>query len=758
MTKNRLKSPFFVFIAILSIVASALAGCGRSRSTEWIHLSSKNGDIPAPGPSTQQTASLILDVDKDGLNDFVIGSRKTGPSVLWYRRGATGWARYVIEETTLPIEAGGAFHDIDGDGDLDIVFGADSRGNKVWWWENPYPNYDPTTFWTRRLIKNSGANKHHDQIFGDFDGDGEAELVFWNQRDKQLLIADIPSDPRETQPWSLSAIYSWSSGIEHEGLAKADIDEDGKIDIVGGGRWFKHNGGTSYTANVIDDNHPFTRAAAGQLKESGRPEVVFVVGDGEGRLKWYEWDGGKWIDHDLLGFDVDHGHSLAVADINGDGHLDIFCAEMRLGKRWGIWRNLDAKMWIFLGDGRGNFTKMVVATGYGNHESKVGDLDGDGDLDILGKPYQWEAPRLDIWLNNGIGLSLDRWQRHVVDPAKPWRAVFITAGDMDDDGKKDIITGGWWYKNPGSPEGTWTRHAIGWPLNNMAAVYDFEGDGHMDVLGTKGQGSSANANFVWARNDGSGVFTILSNVDIGHGDFLQGTAVERFQVGGPLEVALSWHTAGKGIQILTVPSNPSSDTWPWRKISDTSQDEALSAGDIDGDGDLDLLLGTKWLRNDGSYWNVFTLNSASGLPDRNRLADINGDGRLDAVVGYESNKLAWYEQGSSATSIWPEHLIATDIVRPMSVDVADMDHDGDIDIIVGEHNLSNTSSARLYVLENKDGKGNSWTKHLVSTGDEHHDGARVVDIDGDGDLDIISIGWSHGRVVIYENMAIVAGL
>ena len=82
MIENRLKSPFFVFIAILSIVASALAGCGRSRSTEWIHLSSKNGDIPAPGPSTQQTASLILDVDKDGLNDFVIGSRKTGPSVL----------------------------------------------------------------------------------------------------------------------------------------------------------------------------------------------------------------------------------------------------------------------------------------------------------------------------------------------------------------------------------------------------------------------------------------------------------------------------------------------------------------------------------------------------------------------------------------------------------------------------------------------------------------------------------------------------
>jgi hypothetical protein len=55
--------------------------------------------------------------------------------------------------------------------------------------------------------------------------------------------------------------------------------------------------------------------------------------------------------------------------------------------------------WLFLGDGNGNFTKTEIATGFGNHESKVADLDGDGDLDILGKPYNWDTPRLDIWLN-----------------------------------------------------------------------------------------------------------------------------------------------------------------------------------------------------------------------------------------------------------------------------------------------------------------------------------------------------------------------
>jgi len=750
--------------AILNIVTIVLAACVETLplsavtptnlTSGWTHLSSANGDLTAPSNSTQQTASLILDVDKDGVNDFVIGSRQAGPAMVWYRRNASGWTKYVIDNATLSIEAGGAFGDIDRDGDLDVVMGGDYQSNKVWWWENPYPNYDLDTPWMRREIKNSGSNKHHDQIFGDFDGDGQAELVFWNQGAKKLFIADIPSDPKNTQPWPYTEIYAWSAGSEHEGLAKADINGDGKMDIVGGGRWFEHNGGMSYTPYVIDNGQTFARAATGQLKAGGRAEVVFVAGDGVGRLKWYEWTGSAWVSHDLLGFDVDHGHSLEVADFEGDGNLDIFCAEMRLDRS-----NADAKMWLFLGDGTGNFTQTELATGYGNHESKVGDLDGDGDLDILGKPYNWDTPRVDIWLNN-INPLLDRWQRHVVDANKPWRAIFITSADVDGDAQQDIITGGWWYKNPGSPGGAWTRNTIGSPLNNMAAVYDFDGDGDMDVLGTQGKGSESNPNFVWARNDGSGAFTILDNIESGDGDFLQGVAVERFQDGGDLEVALSWHIAGKGVQRLAVPSNPSSGTWTRDQISPTSQDEALSAGDIDGDGDDDLLLGTKWLRNDGSSWNPFTLNGTSGDPDRNRLADINGDGRLDAVVGFEAisklGKLAWYEQGSSATSEWTEHVIAN-VVGPMSLDVADVDRDGDWDVVVGEHNLSDPSSAKLYVFEN-DGQGTTWTEHVVYMGDEHHDGAQVVDIDGDGDLDIISIGWSHDRVLLYMNRAIVGGV
>ena len=145
------------------------------------------------------------------------------------------------------------------------------------------------------------------------------------------------------------------------------------------------------------------------------------------------------------------------------------------------------------------------------------------------------------------------------------------------------------------------------------------------------------------------------------------------------------------------------------------------------------------------------------MPDRNRLADINGDGRLDAVIGFEAisapGEVAWYEQPSSAGESWIKHAIAT-VIGPMSLDVGDLDQDGDLDVVVGEHDLEDPARAKLYVLENIDGRGLKWVSHVIAIGDEHHDGAVLVDIDGDGDLDILSIGWSHNRVLLYENETI----
>ena len=376
----------------------------------WKHLSTATGDLPVPSRGTEQCSATVADFDGDGVNDFVITQRTAPDSAVLYRRDRTGWRRYVIEPAPLHIEAGSLAVDVDGDGHPDFIAAGDWKSNQIWWWQNPYPNFDPQTPWKRRLIKNSGMPKHHDQVAADFDGCGSKEIAFWNQDAHGLFVAKIPPDPRNAQEWPITQIYSYSAdsepvergtpasfrGVnEHEGLAVADVDGDGRPDIVGGGRWFRNLGGLRFEENLIDPNYSFSRAAAGHLlNKPGRPQVVLVVGDGSGPLNWYEWVKGTWTPHTIA--EIHYGHSLQLVDFDGDGNLDIFVAEQRLNGQ-----NPYAKICVFYGDGKGNFTPSVIATGFDLHEAKVADLTGNGRLDILGKPYNYQTPRLDIWLNEG---------------------------------------------------------------------------------------------------------------------------------------------------------------------------------------------------------------------------------------------------------------------------------------------------------------------------------------------------------------------
>lgn len=383
--------------------------------TKWEHLSTANNDMELPFQGKQQTSSLVVDIDNDGIPEIFITERTSAPSVVMYKNEGSKWIRYIIDNEPLKIEAGSTAWDITGNGYMDIVFGGDGSSNQMWWWENPYPNLDKAIPWKRRLIKDEGGNKHHDQVFGDFTGNGKGELVFWNQGVQSLMLAEIPDDVKNVSKWNYHPIYQYSSdsqmeqigheeypgwkGInEHEGLYKIDIDGDGIDDIVGGGYWFKHIGNNSFQTNIIDARYTFSRVVAGQFIVGGRPEVILVAGDGLAPIMLYEWKKGTWYGREILnGLKIENGHSLDVIDFNNDGHLDLFIAEMRLNGS-----NSESKMSILLGDGNGSFESYVIATGFGNHESRIIDLNGDGLYDIVGKPYNWEVPRLDIWINKGV--------------------------------------------------------------------------------------------------------------------------------------------------------------------------------------------------------------------------------------------------------------------------------------------------------------------------------------------------------------------
>ena len=252
---------------------------------------------------------------------------------------------------------------------------------------------------------------HSDMAFGDFDSDQQIELAFWNQGANSLFIAKKPENVTKEDNWPLTCIYTYSTdgqmmqrskGTEleqvgvnyHEGIAVCDINLDGVNDLVAGGMWFNYQNG-SYIAHEIDLSYSSARIAAGQLIEGGRPEVVMVSGEGEGPLMLYQY-----IDHVWVPSEIDkttkRAHTLQLIDFNKDGMLDIFSAEMK------VKTVKSPNIFIMLNKGQGNFDRLNITTNFGSHNTGIGDIDGNGELDIVGKPYAWDTPRIDLWLNHGL--------------------------------------------------------------------------------------------------------------------------------------------------------------------------------------------------------------------------------------------------------------------------------------------------------------------------------------------------------------------
>lgn len=291
------------------------------------------------------------------------------------------------------------------------------------------------------------------------------------------------------------------------GTVAADLDRDGDLDLTAADAtdnqlmWFANDGEGNFRQNLVYDNDPglFERHAVGDINGDGWLDIV-VVKNWLGELLWFEHSGkagdvNPWKRH-VLTTDLPRAYDVAIADIDGDGRVDLLGTSLL--------QPLVAWYEASRDDGTGEWIKHIVDDQSDSPcHGHPADIDGDGDIDIivaLGYAHP-ESPRgTDIvaWYEN-VGEPGDgsKWTKHKIgDLVWAFEAIAV---DLDGDGDMDAVgtsmgsPGGiHWFENTGDPRGQWKKHAImpTWVNANQVIAADINNDGRMDLIGTAERGSN----------------------------------------------------------------------------------------------------------------------------------------------------------------------------------------------------------------------------------------------------------------------------
>ena len=336
---------------------------------------------------------------------------------------------------------------------------------------------------------------------------------------------------------------------------------------------------------------------------------------------------------------------VVLGDLDGDGDLDVFVANaIQGGEQNAVWINT----------GQGTFTLSNQTLGYGQGVA-LGDVDGDGDLDAVVTSW-WGNAHTSVWINNGSGIFADNGQNLGT-------ALRPSLGDLDDDGDLDLYLARMGansvYLNDGTGAFSDTGQRLGSAITAAVGMADLDGDGDLDVLAG---GWEENAK-VWV-NDGAGTFSeheqnlsaaavhihdlALGDVD-GDGDLDAFMAVAS---GDPNQV---WLNDGSGV--FSDSGQPLS----------SSLAHGVSLGDIDGDGDLDAVTshgdpyrgssgGKLWLNNGSGHFEKSGLELGDLYCTASAFSDLDGDGDLDIFIthGDQSND----NGGGIPNKVWLNGMVA----------------------------------------------------------------------------------------------------
>ena len=350
----------------------------------------------------------------------------------------------------------------------------------------------------------------------------------------------------------------------------------------------------------------------------------------------------------IISSDARMARSVFAADINGDGHQDVIVSA-RVGDFHIAWfENLD---------GAGNFGEPhVIEDDFFDQIYIVvaADLDGDGDIDVLASARHTGEI---VWYENLDGEG-NFSAGKIIDIIPKTKSVI--AADVDWDGNLDIIGvsdnhGLFWFKNLDG-NGNFSEQKIidGQIFSRSVVAVDFDGDGDLDIL-ISGTG---NYRISWYENlDGQGNF--------GPKQIIDGTGMSAYMV---------------------------------------------AAGDINGDGAMDIVF------------------AASG-----------------------DDEVAWFENLDGLGNFGSKNVISNNVGNATAVYIADLDNDGDLDVLATSIEVY---GGEVVWFENLDGAGNFSEKKVISTEVMSPYSVIAADIDGDGDMDVVSASQNDNKVAWYRNQTL----
>lgn len=619
--------------------------------------------------------------------------------------------------------------DVDNDGDLDVLAALYLDNLLVW-----YENLDGNGNFDKQKIISTDHDFPRIIETADLDGDGDEDLIVGSNDLKLVWYENEDGKGSFGNQQSIAEVtYNVIS------LQAADIDGDGDkdllthtgIDVV----WYENEDGSGnfglekkVSTTILTQ---IKSVSAGDLDGDDDLDVI-VAANFSNKMGWYENLDGKGAFGPIKTLTQQNDPRLALpADIDQDGDLDIIAAA---NNKLSWYENLN---------GAGNFGQLHIVSDTANFIEFVNilDVDGDGDLDLAATT---PGNKTFSWFENEDGMGNFGAEHLIQDLVND--AKFMVGGDFDGDSDMDFLASCYfcedkivWYENEDG-EGTFgTLNPISVQAEGLTHVLltDINGDGNTDVLTT----SQNDDKVAWYENtDGAEDFSKQKIISTEVNGCSHAVSAD-FDGDGDLDIVAS---ATFDHQVLWFENEDGKGEFGGKLIiADTVvQPKFVNATDIDGDGDLDVLVAASgedkilWYENEdgeGTFGNRQTI--ASGINGVNIVytADLDGDGLKDVVSGSLTDyKIYWQKNENGLGSFTVPQLVTDQAKLVYRIEIVDLDSDGDLDFVCVDR-LDN----KVLWLENVDGLGNFGDPIVLFDQSGLRVRAHTFDVDSDGDYDII---------------------